>query len=310
MVGCARTTASFSVLTLIFVSQVYVVICIGDLDSDDCNLDSTKPSCCGEHHCGIVRKSTLFSTCCKTTATNLWPLLVSATPRSGTNYIVYVLQELGLRVNNDYIFESGFRNWSTQPGWFNHELHTGDVGLVSWIHLFADRNYFGPGKLNGGRFKAIVHLVRDPLPSITSIAFTEPMLQRSSYRNFVARHITLHMPGPEMVNTAQVKLYLAMQFYLGWHRFLDSLHVPRFLLENITVQTVQMILRAADLPSAEPATIQNILDTAGAQNQRKHRAEVTWEELCAVNRTLTAEIWELTQGYGYNTEKKIESPCA
>ena len=44
--------------------------------------EQAKRALCGM--CALVNRSTLYLECCHTPATHVWPLLISATPRSGT----------------------------------------------------------------------------------------------------------------------------------------------------------------------------------------------------------------------------------
>ena len=97
--------------------------------------------------CRTVEKSSWYSCRCvpKIKATKLYPLIISATPRSGTVFTDTVLSELGLKLSNDW-----FQGHAVLPS-----------GIVSWIHIFSDKiDYFGPGKLNGARFYAFMHQVR------------------------------------------------------------------------------------------------------------------------------------------------------
>jgi hypothetical protein len=115
----------------------------------------------------------MYSPCCKTEVTHntfVLPLLITATPRSGTVATVNLLRALKLDVADDYD-------------------EVGQHGRVSWVHAFNEFDhiqhpnnsvplpfYTRPWELLvGDRFRTVLHLVRNPLASITSIACTEPV---------------------------------------------------------------------------------------------------------------------------------------
>eukprot|EP00961_Rhodomonas_salina_P291051 3931661-Rhodomonas_salina.1 len=67
--------------------------------------------------------------------------------------------------------------------------------MVSWIHIFSEFDvianenntvaypYYGFGKLNASRFASGVHLVRDPLKSITSLSCAVLRMTHETRRN-------------------------------------------------------------------------------------------------------------------------------
>ena len=71
-------------------------------------------------------------------------------------------------------------------------LHSSHVpSLLSRIHAFDDddKARYGNGRVDGKRFRRVLHQVREPLRSITSLC-TEPMF-RDAYKSFVQRHVSL-----------------------------------------------------------------------------------------------------------------------
>lgn len=330
------------------------------LNNDNyCFYESTSLKCCSKEHCdNVVKKSTMASKCCNTSLPT-WPLLITGTPRSGTVYINTALQTIGLKVHDDW--GNPFQD-----------------GMVSWIHIMYERNndYFGPGKIpNGGKFATIYHLVRDPLKSITSIAFTEPLLKNPRYLKYLKRHIPMNttkqipqnaimkeqakaqkqqqkqrqkqLQAQRNKNTkkknddeknhdntngndndnndvefSNIKLSLALEFYIQWHTFIDTLHVPRFKLEDFSpdivwdiYQTSGFVNKYANSTLTQQKIQQQIYNffhspkVSQVKNSRKHRSTVTWNELCNVNTQLTNEFWTLVRGYGYYLDMDNKQPC-
>lgn len=254
-----------------------------------CAYNSTSALCCNPTRCQAVHLSSLASICCGTPPPK-WPLLISGTPRSGTVFVQEALVDMGLRVSTD---------WKSPR----------QDGMVSWIHLFSDLSYFGPARLNGGRFEAISHLVRDPLKSLTSIAFSEP-IHRPEYQKYLQRHIPLETNAPSLKTRPQRSIYFALQFYVSWHEFLDSLRVPRFRLEDFSPNVVHQIYQGVDMQvnKTRVSCFFNSPKQETVKNHRGHRATLQWSELCAVNQTLTETFWKLSRSYGYFSNW-TQSPC-
>lgn len=70
---------------------------------------------------------------------------------------------------------------------------------MSWKHIFNDDAYdvgnSHPTHVYQSKFRVIWHLVRDPLEALTSLAFTEPLLEDTEksrwYIDYVSKHIHL-----------------------------------------------------------------------------------------------------------------------
>lgn len=76
----------------------------------------------------MIRNSTVLSSCCHNSIStdesksHIYPILITATPRSGAVFMISLLYELGLDIAKD-----------------------GQVvrkhGMVSWEHIFQDNSY-------------------------------------------------------------------------------------------------------------------------------------------------------------------------
>jgi hypothetical protein len=165
--------------------------------------------------------------------------------------------------------------------------------------------YFGPGKLMGGRFDVAFHLVRDPLKSITSLGCTEPVLA-PRWSSYVRRHIEIKSKFYQ----EQSHIGIGMAMWLEWHRFLDSLCIPRFRLEDLfdpEKGVVESIFQALGRNPPSTHSISNAMkQQGGSTNKRKHRATLTWKELLVVDRNMAYEVLALAQSYGYAADVNLE----
>ncbi|CAB9505786.1 expressed unknown protein [Seminavis robusta] len=223
-----------------------------------CIDNSDREECCSEYQCTMfVTRSTLYSDCCnhvhntdeKTVKrgrqhSHLLPLLITSAPRSGTRFIQQLFTRVGM---------TGLTTDSHSPQ---------NRGQVSWKHVFDDEDYVvgdtNPTHLYKSKFRVIWHLVRDPLKSLTSMAFTEPLLEDTAksdqYVKYVSKHIHLSNQStlrdffritPDEWETRanhtdsekmhKFLVYRGMEIYLHWHGFINYLNVPIFRLEDLAV---------------------------------------------------------------------------
>ena len=128
--------------------------------------------------------------------------------------------------------------------------------------MFDDEHYItgdSPTHLYQSKFRVVWHLVRDPLRALTSLAFTEPLLEDSlaseRYLGYITKHIHLtnatklknffHITDEEWAGRTdgtynekidKFLIYRSMEIYLHWHGFINYLNVPIFRLEDLSVQ--------------------------------------------------------------------------
>ncbi|CAB9510455.1 expressed unknown protein [Seminavis robusta] len=327
-----------------------------------CINSSRDPFCCSPDHCERVQRSTIYSECCHNLPTKpttpppiqtapgpfkgkpirkaeprVIPILVSATPRSGTVFLQSLLRKLGVSANND-----------AQP------VRAGTQAMISWIHIFLqnDDRYYGSAYLNGSKFRHVWHQVRDPLKSLTSIAFTEPIQgdKDPTYFKYIDKHISLTPNGPLMRQQIQQQqhtknnfnketlqerflIHRGLEFYLQWQRNLLSLSLPRFSLEDLTVhhnytvihdmfrvlkrkppsdQRIDALVHKMRRRRHLRQTLQQQRRRSLQQkhtNSRKHRSTLQWEELCLVSKNMTRQFLQLSQVYGYYRELEPATVC-
>jgi hypothetical protein len=267
----------------------------------------------------------------------VFPILITATPRSGTVFTQKLLSKLGVGVTND----------------MNTPRR---AGMVSWIHVFQDVSYFGPAKLYGSKFQAVWHQVRDPLKSLNQYGLYGTSQGRWQLQSQVSAVFTQHIqltkkskllammeqinppqePPPTPITTIegnatnstataraeqlqeQLLIYRGLEFYLQWHQFILSLRVPRYQLEELTERKNMQLLDAIfhsigrKPPNHQQAIrliengrrrrqLQRLLQHT---NSRKHRATLEWDELCHVSVELTQQFLELSHILGYYLDKQ------
>jgi hypothetical protein len=317
-------------------------------DTSFCTNNSKTEFCCSKEHCSLVKRSTLYSQCCGNIATTppprpivkgksysymsplrrkhmtmVHPILVTATPRSGTVFLQTLLSKLGIVAIND--MQSPRRS-----------VHV----MVSWMHIFQDNVYFGPTDLFGSKFMHVWHQVRDPLKSLTSIAFTEPIRTNKAYLDFLGRHITLtdateveamvkqrSTTGRIISNATTLEkqleehflIFRGMEMYLQWQQYLLDLTLPGFSLEDLTVHhnftVIHQIFRISKRTPPSDANLISIIQRTRRKrrrlliqrtistNSRTHRHTLDWEELCQVHVDMTQQFLRLSHTLGYYLDK-------
>lgn len=281
-----------------------------DSDYRYCDRNSTQPHCCNPQRCQQIRKTTLYSACChnlpdptqkkkESSTLDVYPVLVTGTPRSGTDFTKTLINNLGGNVTHD---------WNSVRG--------GSGGMVSWMHLRKEDqdHWFGPAELEGARFYSAWHQVRNPLKGLTSLAFSEP-IQEIGYVPFLNRHIRVegwcHDDGIPPKEQYRCLLQQGLEFYTQWHEFIETLNLPRFRLEDLTedhdLDLLDEIFASMDLPPPNHKKAMRLLEGVHKTNSRKHRPTLEWWELCHANTTLTHKFFKLAKGWGYYPE--LEEPC-
>jgi len=222
------------------------------------------------------------------------PLLISATPRSGTHHTKTVLQSLGLDVSDDGHFP-------------------GKIGTVSWVLAFRDNIRYQTGINFPKRayFEHIVHQVRHPLASITSMACTEP-IEMQAYRNFIGRKVDLgafQFLHPEEI-TDYIKFQIAIMMWVRWHEFLDQVSEFVFQMESMDVEVLKKIVEICGCHVQEKYYEKIEKEFHKVVNARDHREVITWKQLRYLNTTMAEKVASLALKYGYEVEANNTSHAA
>eukprot|EP00051_Salpingoeca_urceolata_P010446 m.127787 g.127787 ORF g.127787 m.127787 type:complete len:345 (-) comp16717_c0_seq2:904-1938(-) len=228
--------------------------------------------------CKHLKDTNLQSARCGLVAKKVYPLLVTCTPRSGSVFTHVILRKLGYDMAND---------WAPAG--------PGKDGVVSWIFGVRDAVGFGPEHLNGARFRAVVHQVREPLASVTSMC-TEPMETREA--PFLARHISIKGPGGRLGN--------ALRFFVQWHEHLDRAGLYTYRFDDLR-QALPAITRLAGLHPPTDEAIAQAISRTPTTNHRSHRTTVSWPELKRVDPVYAKRLWTLATRYGFQADYTYNS---
>ena len=261
----------------------------------------------------------------------LIPILITATPRSGTVFVHHLLRRLGIYAIHD----------SRAPPY-----PSTTAVMVSWMHVMKEPNdqYYGPAKLYGAKFQYMWHQTRDPLKALTSMAFTEHLdNDTNSEMAFVHRHVQLTRlhDVPKQIQDQQLLIYRGMEFYVQWNDVLLNLKLPRFSLEDLTdhphdftaIYDIFDVLHkdrpsVSEIQKAYNATVVRTSTTTYTERRRRrlqmhdalgrplrrdknrdrtnariHRKTLEWNELCFVDAPLAQHFLDVSHRLGYYKEK-------
>jgi hypothetical protein len=127
-------------------------------------------------------------------------VLVTGCGRCGTTYVSLLLRRSGLHVP--------------------HERKVGEDGISSWLFAAESRVVpWGPVPARY-RFENVVHLVRDPLGAIPSIA---------TFRSSAWQYIALHTP----IDPGAPVLLRAARFWLHWNALVERRATLRVRIEDM-----------------------------------------------------------------------------
>lgn len=204
----------------------------------------------------------------KKRSTRKYSLCITGCARSGTTYIVSVLQKCGYDVK--------------------HEAE-GKKGVVSW-GLAVDSKWTscGPGTYYF-KFNHIFHQVRDPVKTMSSCT-TEPAW---SWR-FICKHIPeIKIDEPLIVRCAKYWYY--------WNLKAEQKSEWTYRVEDIENALEEMGRRLG------VAFDKNVLQKVPKNvNSRKRNIEYTWADLkAALDPELYLNIQQLAKKYGYAVDETI-----
>jgi hypothetical protein len=218
--------------------------------------------------CNLVLKSRQHSERCGS-RTKGWPLLVTGTPRSATVFASELLKSHGMLIHDD---------------WKAPERD----GSVSWIFAFEDPNNFGPARTRGETFGQVLHQVKDPLGSITSMC-TEPIF--TGELSFLRKHINF----TSSTESPHYKSRGVLEFWVRWHTFLKEMKFPAYQIEQVEAED---IFRIAGLEQLYNRSSKG--NMSSKTNTRGHRSHFTWDQLYTIDPEMAVEAWNLAHYYGYS----------
>lgn len=266
-------------------------------------------------HCDCVRRSSLYSERCNNTQfLHVYPFLVTATGRSGTDYVQAEFNHLGLTLGHD---GPVFKNMD---------------GAVAWPEAFNEKRIFTYAEVDGktvpevkqcmhmvgnmgGKsygFKHVFHLVRDPLRTVQSrfnLGNIHPFRRLNRCNTATTTDFSYSF--------LQRALHETLQHWVYWHSFIEQHAEFRFRLEDLDGQSRVMIIREIldrvnvknlQTPvmnvSALYDKINYVRVIANKNSAHTHKAKrrLKWKDLSTLDREMTAMAQIQALRYGYKVK--------
>jgi hypothetical protein len=190
---------------------------------------------------------------------NVTDNMISACPRSGTRYISVLLRGVGIDMPHEAI---------------------GRDGVVSWQHI-ADKEFTV-------KCDNILHQVRDPLDTISSIVYT---LDPVGYPFLLYIIPFEEYSIDDILNSKELKIKFAMHIYEEWNNLIDERKIGRYRVE--------------DLPNAFPGVCYYLgysskLNHVPAEkvNSIPHDS-LSWDDLDNISKEMANKIRKKAEIYGY-----------
>lgn len=187
--------------------------------------------------------------------------LIIGHPRCGTGYMSQLFKSFGYDVGHEEM---------------------GEHGISSWMFAaFSDHVPFGDNTLRKQyKFENSIHVVRNPVDAIASIAFTETDIRSYNYRkDFIS------------IDDHANEVHRAVQSYIAWNKLIEAQGPDmRVQVEN-AIEELETILNKR--PNWEMVPDTNY-------NSRYHE-ELTIEQIkeyCSLS--LNKELTKIIEKYGYN----------
>lgn len=195
------------------------------------------------------------------TATAEKLLLVVGHPRSGTGFMSRLLQAFGLSIGHERMQEHGISSW----------MQAGRATAGVW---------------NWSRFGDVLHVVREPLSVISSMAFT--VLPKPSVIERMGREIAIpREAGP---------VEQACHTYLGWNKLIDSRQPRMRVRVEEAPAIIRQFLRERRLLLTPDVAVK--LPPAN-YNTRPHRTLSAAELRCNIPEKLWVELIDYSRDLGY-----------
>ena len=164
-------------------------------------------------------------------------------------------------------------------------------GRVSWMHAFDDLKSFGPAKAHGKRYRTVLHQMKEPLSSITSMC-TEPVL--SGEKAFLQRHIPLPSSYEKKELYSKISSRACLEFWVEWHTFITAMRFPTYKVLEVELRDIFDISGLGHLYLSEGRNITT------NSNHRRHRKKFSWQEIFTMDPTYALRAWQLAHYYGYD----------
>lgn len=254
-------------------------------------------------HCRVLRRSYLHSENCGHTG-HLPPsgFLVTGTGRSGTKFLVKVLNALGLQVSHD-----------------TAKQRSAD-GAVSWVHGNHKRGCELPWwSYNVDSFFSEVFLMlRDPLSQISSRS-ENGNLERREWYDFLSCSSRMNDEGPSPASEEESNvvrsLRTALKFYVLQNSFIEEYAAKTFRVEDLRhePQILMDLCSRNHSCNCSLARVTEVMKEVGEKVNSNHTnktSNVSWSRLAALDRPFAAMAQALAQRHGYVLPKEDVLPEA
>eukprot|EP00435_Cladocopium_sp_Y103_P000058 s1588_g1.t1 len=258
--------------------------------------------------CTVLRRSYLQSEDCGHTGhLPASGFLVTGTGRSGTKFLVKVLNALGLQVSHD-----------------TAKQRSAD-GAVSWVHGNHKRGCQLPWwsyNVSESFFSEVFLMLRDPLSQISSRS-ENGNLERREWYDFLSCSSRMNDaegdggPGPSAEEDSDVvrSLKTALKFYVLQNSFIEEYAARTFRVEDLRddPQIIMEICSRNHSCNCSLAKVKEVMNEVGEKVNSNHTnktANVTWSRLAALDRPFAVMAQVLAQRHGYVLPKEDILPEA
>lgn len=193
-------------------------------------------------------------------------LLITGCGRSGTKYISALLNNMGLDVP--------------------HEVKMGKHGISSWLMAAPNRSYpWGP-QCDINSFTHILHQVREPLKTITSLSTFSPISWK-----YISKYIKIK-PNDSI-------LIKSMKYWCRWNRMASKLSQYTYKVEDIADIFPKFCQEIGYKSLQNKNYIISNVKTNINSRKKKYNKIYTWEDLYNANYALADKIYHQSISYGY-----------
>jgi hypothetical protein len=210
---------------------------------------------------GVRKIETLFYSTYYTKRRKI--ICITGCGRSGTTFSSKVLKQMGLSIGHERLRKDGISSWYLVS-------KNKKVPLGPSLHDLRKMD------------KVIIHQVREPLASISSMLSTGS----PSWR-FLSGEIPISIKNDS-------KILRAMKYYYYWNLQTEDIADVRIKAENFLQEIEKTLLKHQILFSTNNVTI----NKGTKVNTRKH-AKLTWADLENEDEALASKISLLGKKYGY-----------
>lgn len=190
-------------------------------------------------------------------------IIITGCGRSGTTFSSKVLRRMGLEIGHERLRKNGVSSW--------------------YLTSKRKKVQLGPSLYDLRSFnKIIIHQVREPLASISSMLSTGS----PSWR-FLSNEIPISLEKDS-------KTLRAMKYYYYWNLQTENIADVRVKAEEFLYKIESILLKYKIDFKTNNVTI----DESSKVNTRKHK-KLDWDDLFKEDKNLAEKIVELGRKYGY-----------